>query len=79
MLKIKDEFSGFVYNDVYGYVEYIFNKEYTEKEWELISLGVPENHILFTKFDDGINNFFEINSVEELNEDVYLREVLDFI
>ncbi len=74
MLRLKSEFTCFIYDSIYGSIKTVFTKPFNR---ELVML-VDENDTLID--NDNVNRLFEIASKEELENDVEgLNEVLEWV
>ncbi len=73
MLKLKEEFTGFIYDSENGYVKTVFTKPINA---ELVL--VDEDDMLVD--NDNVNELFEITSKEGLENDVEgLNKVLEWV
>jgi hypothetical protein len=77
MLVFKENVKGFVYSSINGWVIKIFNEELSEDKIELVNEVIDEDSI-FISNEDILNELFEIDSKEQLLEDIDLKDVVDF-
>jgi hypothetical protein len=78
MLKLKDGVTGFIYENIHGYVKKIFNDNLTEQEIKGINRVLGDDEVLVD--NDNVNELFEIISKEGLENDVEgLNEVLEWV
>jgi hypothetical protein len=77
MLVFKEDVKGFVYSSINGWVVKIFNEELSEDKIELVNEVIDEDSI-FISDENILNELFEIDSKEQLLEDIDLKDVVDF-
>jgi hypothetical protein len=77
MLVFKEDVKGFVYSSINGWVVKIFNEELSEDKIELVNEIIDEDSI-FISDENILNELFEIDSKEQLLEDIDLKDVVDF-
>ena len=77
MLIFKDNIKGFIYNCIDGSIVRIFNEELSEDKIKLINEIIDKDSILIDD-EETLNELFEVNSKEQLLEDVELKDVVDF-
>ena len=77
MLVFKEDVKGFVYSSINGWVIKIFNEELSEDKIELVNEIIDEDSI-FISDENILNELFEIDSKEQLLEDIDLKDVVDF-
>jgi hypothetical protein len=77
MLVFKENVKGFVYSSINGWVVKIFNEELSEDKIELVNEIIDEDSI-FISDENILNELFEIDSKEQLLEDIDLKDVVDF-
>ena len=77
MLIFKDNIKGFIYNSIDGSIVRIFNEELSEDKIKLINEIIDKDSILIDD-EETLNELFEVNSKEQLLEDVELKDVVDF-
>jgi hypothetical protein len=77
MLVFKEDVKGFVYDSIDGSIVKIFNEELSEDKIELVNEIIDEDSI-FISDENILNELFEIDSKEQLLEDIDLKDVVDF-
>ena len=77
MLIFKDNIKGFIYDSIDGSIVRIFNEELSEDKIKLINEIIDKDSILIDD-EETLNELFEVNSKEQLLEDVELKDVVDF-
>lgn len=77
MLIFKENVKGFIYDSIDGSIVKIFNEELSEDKIELINEIIDEDSVLIND-EEILNRLFEIDSKEQLLEDVELIDVVDF-
>jgi hypothetical protein len=77
MLVFKENVKGFIYDSVNGNVVNVFENELSKDKIDLIYEVIDEDSILIND-ENILNELFEINSKEELEEDIELINVVNF-
>jgi hypothetical protein len=77
MLVFKENVKGFIYDSIYGNINFISDKELSEYDIELIDKVISEDSILISD-EEMLNELFEINSKEELEQDSEINSVVNF-
>ena len=77
MLMFKNNIKSFIYNSIDGSIVRIFNEELSEDKIKLINEIIDKDSILIDD-EETLNELFEVNSKEQLLEDVELKDVVDF-
>lgn len=78
MVKLKSEFTGFIYENQFGTVTKIFTEKFSDKELDLISKVIGEYDMWID--NSNVNELFEITSKESLeNDEEGLNKVLEWV